>query len=68
MSGFNCESTRERTQSDAQFENTEVEELLAMLRETENLEEQGDILHYLVVSHGLEYSTGAYKNINPRIV
>jgi len=29
-----------------------------MLRETENLEEQGDIIHYLVVSNGLDYKTG----------
>jgi hypothetical protein len=47
-----------RTQSDAQYENTEVDELISMLRDTEQLEEQGDILHYLVVSHGLEYCTG----------
>lgn len=51
-----------RTTSDAQFENTEVDELLLMLRETENLEEQGDIIHYLVVSHGLDFVTGAHAN------
>lgn len=48
-----------RTQSDSQFENTEMEELLSMLRETESLEEQGDIIHYLVFSHGLDFVTGA---------
>lgn len=49
------------------FENTEVEELIAMLRETENLEDQGDILQYLVDTQGLDYNTGEYKimkNIN----
>lgn len=40
------------------FENTEVEELIAMLRETENLEEQGDILQYLVDNEGLDFNTG----------
>lgn len=37
-------STRQRTNTDNNFADTEVEELVAMLRETENLEEQGDIL------------------------
>jgi phosphorylase kinase alpha/beta subunit len=40
------------------FENTEVEELIAMLRETENLEDQGDILQYLVDTQGLDFNTG----------
>lgn len=39
---------RHRTTSEAQYAETEVEELLSMLRETESLEEQGDILQYLV--------------------
>lgn len=43
------------------FENTEVEELIAMLRETENLEDQGDILQYLVDTQGLDYNTGNYR-------
>lgn len=47
-------------QSDTNFENTEVEELLAMLRETENLEDQGDILQYLVDTQGLDFNTGEY--------
>lgn len=46
--------------SDTNFENTEVEELLAMLRETENLEDQGDILQYLVDTQGLDFNTGEY--------
>lgn len=43
------------------FENTEVEELIAMLRETENLEEQGDILQYLVDTEGLDFNTGKFN-------
>lgn len=35
-----------------------MEELIAMLRETENLEEQGDILQYLVDTQGLDFNTG----------
>ncbi|XP_023032729.1 probable phosphorylase b kinase regulatory subunit alpha isoform X10 [Drosophila willistoni] len=35
-----------------------VEELIAMLRETENLEEQGDILQFLVDTQGLDFNTG----------
>lgn len=46
------------------FENTEVEELIAMLRETENLEDQGDILQYLVDTQGLDYNTGEYDSLN----
>lgn len=30
------------------YENVDLEELMLQLREAENLEEQGDILHYLV--------------------
>lgn len=37
-----------RTLTETQYADTEVEELMAMLRETESLEEQGDILQYLV--------------------
>jgi hypothetical protein len=51
---------RHHRQSDQNFENTEVEELLAMLRETENLEDQGDILQYLVDTQGLDFNTGEY--------
>lgn len=45
------------------FENTEVEELIAMLRETENLEDQGDILQYLVDTQGLDYNTGKHHMV-----
>lgn len=40
-------STRPRTNADNNFADTEVDELVAMLRETENLEEQGDILQVM---------------------
>ena len=53
--------TKHRNHSEQNFENTEVEELIAMLRETENLEEQGDILQYLVDTQGLDYNTGMPK-------
>lgn len=49
-----------RGPNDSHYENTEVEELIAMLRETENLEEQGDILQYLVDTQGLDFNTGEY--------
>lgn len=39
---------RHRGINETQYADTEVEELLTMLRETESLEEQGDILQYLV--------------------
>lgn len=44
--------------SEAQYADTEVEELLTMLRESEHLEEQGDILQYLVDTQGVNYDTG----------
>ncbi|XP_034472337.1 probable phosphorylase b kinase regulatory subunit alpha isoform X6 [Drosophila innubila] len=48
----------QRHRADTNFADTEVEELIAMLRETENLEEQGDILQYLVDTQGLDFNTG----------
>lgn len=44
----NSPKTKYRTISETQYAETEVEELLSMLRETESLEEQGDILQYIV--------------------
>ena len=41
-----------------QYADTEVEELLTMLRESEHLEEQGDFLQYLVDTQGLYFNTG----------
>lgn len=48
LSWRNSPKTKHRSVSEAQYAETEVEELLSMLRETESLEEQGDILQYLV--------------------
>lgn len=48
----------QRHRTETNFADTEVEELIAMLRETENLEEQGDILQYLVDTQGLDFNTG----------
>ncbi|XP_076326518.1 putative phosphorylase b kinase regulatory subunit alpha isoform X3 [Tachypleus tridentatus] len=50
--------SRVRTTSDLQFEHVTEEELLSMLRETDNLEELGDLLHFLVVTKGLNWDTG----------
>lgn len=51
-------STRHHRNTNENFENAEVEELLAMLRESESLDEQGDILQYLVDTQGLDFNTG----------
>lgn len=45
---YSPKSTRHRMNTETQYADTEVEELMNMLRETESLEEQGDILQYLV--------------------
>nr|XP_045617193.1 probable phosphorylase b kinase regulatory subunit alpha isoform X1 [Procambarus clarkii] len=50
---------RHRLASDAVYENVDFEELLLQMREAESLEEQGDILHYLVVQFGLGHETGS---------
>ncbi|XP_023032726.1 probable phosphorylase b kinase regulatory subunit alpha isoform X7 [Drosophila willistoni] len=47
----------QRHRAETNFAETEVEELIAMLRETENLEEQGDILQFLVDTQGLDFNT-----------
>ncbi|KAI5641946.1 glycosyl hydrolases family 15 domain-containing protein [Phthorimaea operculella] len=52
---------RVRTTSENQaslYAEQETDELIAMLRETESLDEQGDILQYLVDTQGLDFSTG----------
>ncbi|XP_053682622.1 probable phosphorylase b kinase regulatory subunit alpha isoform X2 [Sabethes cyaneus] len=53
---------RHRPTTETNFENTEVEELIAMLRETESLEEQGDILQHLVDTQGLDFNTEVVGN------
>ncbi|XP_037726903.1 probable phosphorylase b kinase regulatory subunit alpha isoform X7 [Drosophila subpulchrella] len=45
-----------------------VEELIAMLRETENLEEQGDILQYLVDTQGLDFNTELEQTFGNEVV
>lgn len=52
------QTPRLRVNTEAQYADTEVEELLTMLRESEHLEEQGDILQYLVDTQGVNYDTG----------
>ena len=37
------------------YGNIEIGELVTMLVDARNIEEQVDILHFLVVSHGLDY-------------
>ncbi|XP_047989219.1 probable phosphorylase b kinase regulatory subunit alpha isoform X3 [Leguminivora glycinivorella] len=56
---------RNRTASESQgvsYAEQETDELLAMLRETESLDEQGDILQYLVDTHGLDFNSGMTEN------
>ncbi|XP_045492081.1 probable phosphorylase b kinase regulatory subunit alpha isoform X4 [Colias croceus] len=62
---------RNRTISESQslvYAEQETDELIGMLRETESLDEQGDILQYLVDTHGLEFNTGMLENGKPVIV
>lgn len=58
LGGGGTSNSRHRLTSEANFADTEVDELISMLRETENLEEQGDILQYLVDTQGLDFNTG----------
>ncbi|GFV69154.1 probable phosphorylase b kinase regulatory subunit alpha [Trichonephila clavipes] len=51
-------TTRVRTLSDRQYDNVNDEDLVIMFKETESLEEQGDILHYLVGNRGVNWDTG----------
>ncbi|XP_076389191.1 putative phosphorylase b kinase regulatory subunit alpha isoform X1 [Megachile rotundata] len=59
---------RHRGIGETQYADTEVEELLSMLRETESLEEQGDILQYLVDSQGLYFNTGMVEEGHPVLI
>lgn len=49
---------RVASESASMYAEQETDELLAVLRETESLDEQGDILQYLVDTHGLDFNTG----------
>ncbi|XP_068628215.1 probable phosphorylase b kinase regulatory subunit alpha [Battus philenor] len=56
---------RNRTTSESQnlvYAEQETDELIAMLRETESLDEQGDILQYLVDTQGLDFYTGMIES------
>ncbi|KAL0839448.1 hypothetical protein ABMA28_016161 [Loxostege sticticalis] len=53
---------RQTSESQTMYAEQETDELIAMLRETESLDEQGDILQYLVDTHGLEFNTGMLEN------
>ncbi|XP_066250095.1 probable phosphorylase b kinase regulatory subunit alpha isoform X2 [Euwallacea similis] len=54
---------KHRTQSESQhYADTEVDELFAMLRESDSLDEQGDILQFLVASKGLDSNTDMLEN------
>ncbi|KAK5643763.1 hypothetical protein RI129_007608 [Pyrocoelia pectoralis] len=55
-------NNRHKNNSEAQYADTEVDELFAMLRESEILEEQGDILQYLVDTKGLDFLTDMVDN------
>ncbi|XP_024889883.1 probable phosphorylase b kinase regulatory subunit alpha isoform X2 [Temnothorax curvispinosus] len=68
LSWKNSPKTKHRAISEGQYAETEVEELLSMLRETESLEEQGDILQYIVDSKGLLFDTGVLEEGHPVLV
>ncbi|XP_043210749.1 probable phosphorylase b kinase regulatory subunit alpha, partial [Amphibalanus amphitrite] len=44
-----------RTESDVQYDDVGNEDLITMLRDTHDLEERGDILHFLAVANGLGF-------------
>ena len=48
---------RQRFESESCYQDQEVSDLVAMLTVTSDLEEQGDILHYMVLTYGMEYKT-----------
>ncbi|CAH0759086.1 unnamed protein product [Diatraea saccharalis] len=54
--------TRTTSESQTMYAEQETDELIAMLRETESLDEQGDILQYLVDTHGLDFNTGMLES------
>jgi len=48
---------RTRLDSEAQYMDTELEDLVDMLRSTNDMEIHGDILHYMVNTYGLTFKT-----------
>ena len=56
---------RTRFESEAQYIDTEMGDLVDMLRSTNDMETHGDILHYMVTTYGLSYKTsiGVIKDL-----
>jgi len=52
-----AEAVRQRFESESCYQDQEVSDLVAMLTVTSDLEEQGDILHYMVLTYGMEFKT-----------
>merc|ERR1719319_909604 len=51
-------AVRQRMESESCYADQEAEDLVAMLQETSDLEEQGDILQYMTVCHGMNHVVG----------
>eukprot|EP00092_Neocalanus_flemingeri_P040364 GFUD01043962.1.p1 GENE.GFUD01043962.1~~GFUD01043962.1.p1 ORF type:complete len:1237 (+),score=200.38 GFUD01043962.1:169-3879(+) len=49
---------RTRFETESQFEDTEVQDLVDMLSSTNDMEIHGDILHYMVATYGMQFQTG----------
>ena len=49
--------SEQRLDSEAQYMDTELEDLVDMLRSTNDMEIHGDILHYMVNTYGLTFKT-----------
>ena len=56
---------RTRFESEAVYTDTEMGDLVDMLRSTNDMEVHGDILHYMVTTYGLSYKTsiGVIKDL-----
>ena len=56
---------RTRFESEAQYIDTEMGDLVDMLRSTNDMETHGDILHYMVTTYGMSYKTsiGVIKDL-----
>ncbi|XP_040569220.1 probable phosphorylase b kinase regulatory subunit alpha isoform X2 [Lepeophtheirus salmonis] len=54
--------SRRRLISETNFESADIDSLLSQLAQAENLAEEGDILHYLASTIGLNYETEIFEN------
>ena len=56
---------RTRFESEAVYLDTEVEDLVDMLKSTNDMETHGDILHYMVTTYGMSFKTsiGVIKDL-----